>query len=582
MKVLINNKNTILALITIAMFFSITLIERSYGDDADEEYKKQMAVEMELLKRLESRFNAISGSFADEKKRDKINFPFTDYGDGGKDKAVEVYSKIKGMKIIRKLYEFGVYLYSVEAGQVPLIDVLEQLALSGRVDISIERIEPAILRKRIDVSLKNLPFQDVLEMVTGIYGLEFMLNEDMSLKITIPSNMGFKRPQDYFQDKIVKTFRKLQIKYPKSGFVPESHFKLGELFYSTGLKIVANQEYMVVAERYPKHPMAKKSLINAAQCFMDMGDFKKARDMYNEFIERYPRDESLENVYWAITNTWYEDGKYSVAVALYKKILEMYPSTRLAPKIRERMGFAYMKMGEFSKAFDILIALKKEADPSELDVDRDFMIGECLCQMERTSDAFVVFASIIGKKELKDDKLEKTMLRQAECLHKMDYCIEAIQAYKKWIQVSGEEVYGMLNVGKCLRHLGLYSQAIGVLKDVMARNTGDKYRDQIKFELAMSYYNSDQYDKAIKLFADISINKDSEQFVDSNFYGAESLFAVKEYKDAIPYYKKLAVLLDEDAERLEHVEKRLAACYQNTGLYSKALDVVTKQGTADN
>ncbi|MGR3179068.1 MAG: tetratricopeptide repeat protein [Candidatus Anammoxibacter sp.] len=561
-------KEIILAVAVV--FCSINL---SFGGVGGGESSKLFDDEMELLQKMQSRLKVVKHSFEDSKKAGLLQTG---------ELTTEIYDEISGLEIIRKLYEFDIYLYSVKADRVPLVDILEQLAFADLTDISFPMVEPAILRKEIDVSLNNLPLQDILEIVTGIYGLESVLDENLDIKITIPSNLGFKSAEDYFKSKIVKSFRKVLIKYPDHEYVPETHFKLGNFFDLIDQKISAVQEFMVVAQMYPKHVLAKTSLSKVAKNLADMGELKKAKDIYNEFIDKYPNDDSLVNVYLAITNIWHEEERYDIAISLYKKILEMYPWTDLKPEIRERMASSYMKSGKFAEAFDILVVLNDKNDQTERDVEMDYMIGECLYNMGRPEDAFVVFASIVDNEGLEKDKLSKVMLMQAESLYKMNKCIAAIQAYKKWIKISGEDAYGMLFVGKCLRQLNLFSKAAGILENAMMRNTKDVYNDQIRFELAMSYYDGSQYDKAITLFTDISMNEDSPQFVDSKFYGAESLFGKKEYKDAIPGYKELVTLLDEDVVRLNHVGKRLSACYQNLGLYSKPLGADKTDETANN
>ncbi|MGR3219782.1 MAG: tetratricopeptide repeat protein [Candidatus Anammoxibacter sp.] len=550
----------------------------------------RFAEEMELLKKMESRFDEVTDSFESFKRAGRTHLTragSVGSGDSG-EVDIELYDEIKGLEIIRTLYEFDIYLYSVKAHQVPLGDLLEQLAFADLADISFPMVEPAILRKKMDVSLNNLPLHDILEIVSGIHGLESVLDENLDIKITIPSNLGFKSAEDYFKSKIVKNFRKVMIKYPDYEYVPESHFKLGSFFGLIGQKISAIQEFMVVAEMYPKHELAKLSLRKAAQSLADVGDLKKARDVYNEFIDRYPNDESLEGVYMAITDIWYEEEKYGVAASLYRKILEMYPLTILEPKIRERMASSYMKIGKFAEAFDTLVKLSKRRDRLELGVDLafdaeiDFLIAECLYNMGRPEDAFVVFSSIVGSGNLGKDRLSKAMFRQAESLYKMNKFVAAIQAYRKWIKVSGEDAYGMLSVGKCLRQLNLYAKAVEILQSAKFHDTKGANNDQIRFELAMCYYDDSQYDKAIKLFTDIAINEDSPRFVDSTFYGAESLFGKEAYKDAIPHYEKLITMLDEDLDRLTHVGSRLSVCYQNLGLYSKAIDIYNTDATANN
>lgn len=563
--------------IFVIIIVSFCLIRFGYSDDGDgyKAYKNQLSVEMELLKNLESRLNMLSRPGTDKTNAGKVPLLLKGAGRDGADeqKNIEVFSQTEGLRIIKRLYGYGIYLYSVTADNAPLEEVLKQLVNSNNLEIFLERIEPVVLRKRINVSLENMPFHDVLEIVTGMFGLEFVLNdENRSAIITIPSNLGIANPLEYFRGKIVNTFRKVQIKYPDNELVPDSHFKLGEFFYSMGLTILASQEFMVIAERYPSHVLAKKALVNMAKCYEDVKDFKRARDIYNEFVERYPRDDSLSNIYYAITETLYKEGKYENAIKIYKKILQMYPSTDLTGEIRDHIVTAYYKNKDYSNAFDELIALKKNKTLNIWSVDKDFMVGECLYQMEKYEDAFIVFSNISENDELDSDKVKKAAMMMAQSLHKSDHCIEAIQTFKRWMETYGDDAYSMLSIGKCYRSLNLNRLAIDILVNALSLYSESGYGNEIKFELAMAYSGSELYDNAITLFSEIEKNEDSPLFIDSVFNKAETLFTEKSYKNASASYEKVLPLIDKDKDRAKYVEKRLAACYLNMGLYTKALN----------
>lgn len=533
----------------------------------NEDYNKQLMIEMELLDKLKSRFNLISETGGTSRKSGLSE-------DGN---VIKVFGDVNGLIIIKKLYEFGIYLYSVEATEIPLKDVLKELARANDMDILFERVEPAFLKRRIDVALANVTFQDILEIVTGMFGLDFLFNNDKSLKITTPSNMGIDTPLEYFNSKIIKTYRKAQIKYPSNEFIPETYFKLGNFFSSMGLKIIASQEFAVVAERYPKHELVKDTLINLAQCYMDLGDLKKARDVYNGFINRFPYDESLIDIYWDLTDTWYQQGKYGISISIYKKILEMFPKSGLSGKIRERIVSSYMKREEYSKAFNTLIVLKKRRD-FKWDVKKDFLLGKCLYRMGKYQDSFMIFADIVKNKGLSEKEVNTANYIIADCLYKTNNHMESIQMFKKWIIENGNDAYAMLVIGKSLRTLNLFDTGIEILSDALVNFSDSTYGGQITHELAMTHYMNAEYEQATNLWGVIAEDENSKFFMDSNFYIAESLLLDKKFNDAIVQYNKLIPfyenrsLTTEETERFQLIKNHIGTCYQSIGLVSKALD----------
>lgn len=584
--------------IQIILFFVliIFLTVIIYGDENIdwlrfiEDHNRQLKSEQDLLKRLESRYGELDGQIADHKDL-RRSLPATPYKITNKrdvdkraelgNRAIEIFSQIKGLEITRQLHEYGIYLFSVSAEEVPLADILNQLALSNHTTISFDRIEPLLLEREANVFLEDKSFQDILEILTGMVGLETSFNGDGSIRVTIPSNLGFKDPEEYFHSKIIQSFYKFQINYPASKYVPDSYFRLGDFFSSIGLNVIAIQEFSVVAERYPKHPLAKESIIRIGQSFESSGNLEQARMAYNEFIERYPTDPLLVEVYWLIANNWFKDealapGSYEKAITYYKKIIDQYPSNSRANASHERIVQVYMKNKEFSKAFDELIALKRDEKRVGWNAEMDFMVGECLYQMGRYDGAITVFASVLKDKGQQDDILKKIVFRMADCLSKTDRWLEAIQTYRRSLEMfkddSASVSYGLLAIGRYFRRLELFEQARDFIQEGMERYPDNEFSEDMKFEYAMTLYELKEYDMAIKIFTEILLKADGGMFVDSSFYKAECLFAKKEYKDSLDIYKKLLPLSNDMPERRSYMEKRIGMCYQNMGLFADALD----------
>lgn len=566
----------------------------TYGDENTnwlrfiEDYNRQLNSEQDLLKRLESRYGELGGRIADHKDlRKSLPATLDKTPDKKIDKTArlekgktEVFNQIKGLKITRELHEYGIYLYSVSAEDVPLADILNQLAVSNRTGISFVGIDPLVLNRKVNVFMDDASLQDILDILTGMGGLENSFNGDGSINVIMPSNLGFKDPLEYFHSKIIQSFHKFQIKYPASKYIPESYFKLGEFLCSIGLNIIAIQEFRVVAERYPKHPLVKESIIKIGQCFEFSGNLEQARMAYNEFIERYPTDPLLVEVYWAIANTWFKDEalapvSYEKAITYYKKIIEEYPSSTLTNESHERIVRVYMKNKEFSSAFDELIALKKDEKTVKWDSEMDFMVGECLYQMGRYDEAVAVFASVLKDKVQQEDILRKIVFRMADSLYKTGRWLDAIQAYKRGMEIFKDDsayAYGLLAIGRCFRELELFDQAMDFMREGMERYPDNEFSEDMKFEYAMTLYELKEYDMALKTFSEISLKAEAEMFVNSSFYKAECLFFKKEYNAAIDIYKKVLPLLDDGSERLGYIRKRIGTCYQNMGLFADALD----------
>ena len=127
----------------------------------------------------------------------------------------------------KEMGEYDVQVYSIDATQVTVADVLQALSASfGKSIIVDDEVDPAYLASYINISIQKSPLQDILEVVLGMRGLEFVQNED-SIFVTSLAKLNIDTAFEYYRDKSIHLYQKAQIKYPNDPRIVKAYFELG-------------------------------------------------------------------------------------------------------------------------------------------------------------------------------------------------------------------------------------------------------------------------------------------------------------------------------------------------------------------
>lgn len=80
--------------------------------------------------------------------------------------------------------------------------------------------------------------------------------------------------------------------YPKSSYLANVNYWLGQLCYQQGKKDDASFYYATVVKSYPKSPKAADSLYKVGLILLEKGDKVKAKAVFQQVIKLYPNDKN--------------------------------------------------------------------------------------------------------------------------------------------------------------------------------------------------------------------------------------------------------------------------------------------------
>lgn len=95
-------------------------------------------------------------------------------------------------------------------------------------------------------------------------------------------------------DQAISAFQAFVKQYPKSTYLPNANYWLGQLFYNKGKKEDAAYYYAVVVKNYPKSPKSPDAMFKVGVIMQEKGQVDKAKAVYQQVIKQYPTSDAAK------------------------------------------------------------------------------------------------------------------------------------------------------------------------------------------------------------------------------------------------------------------------------------------------
>lgn len=486
------------------------------------------------------------------------------------------------LSITAESTDYGVVLYTVRVSRATVSEFLKTLSNACSVKIAIDDdVDTSILASYITVYLEKAPLEDILEVVLGSKGLEYIIKNDEVL-VAFPTKLSSDSALEYLKDKAVQLYQKAQIKYPNCPLLTKAYFELGNYYFNMGSYLLAIQEFQTIVDKYPNDELVRHALINIAKCYEKLSDFENARHVYFRFIDIYRSDELIDDVYLSIGDTWYIQGEYSKAISIYKKILADFaknnPETSGLAQLQ--LGRSYQRRGDYKDALDTFLTMRKKsgtrfAGAEKYHAEVEYQIGNCLYQIGNYEEASTVLGNLLVT-EPTNPVVDDVFCRFADCSYMQGDYFGAIQAYKGVLasfpnsKLAPRAHYYM---GRCFQRLQLYNAAVRVFLEGLQKYPTSPYRKAMEFDLGLVFLEKEDFRHAYETFTQFAANgADKSLLVEANFYAAECLFNEKKYSEALSTYNTILTIDPAICgTSRECIYKRIGDCYKELGQLDKSI-----------
>lgn len=476
--------------------------------------------------------------------------------------------------LTKEIGEYGVPVYSIDATQVKVADILQALSASfGKSIIVDDEVDPAYLSSYINISIQKSPLQDILEVVIGMRGLEFIQNED-SIFVTSLSKLNIDTAFEYYRDKSIHLYQKAQIKYPNDRRIVKAYFELGNYYYELGFNFLALQEYQIIVGKYRSSPQAKEALFKIGRCYDNLKDPESARRAYFQFLCSYPKDPLADDALLSIGDSLVEQGLFNKAIDIYEKVIREFADDDTAPtRAQFHMAKAYVKMGDYRTAIQLFLKARGKHYSDQMRAEIEYQIGYCLYLLNEYQDAGNVLGNFLANEQREEFKEDASLLL-GDCFYKQDNYLGAFQIFRKTIETypkSNKVPYGIYCMGKSLKAMNMSETAIKVFREGIQAYPDNDYATIMALETGRCYFDKGDYWLAYNAFDSFVRQYPQSELVVEGMIGmADALLNDKKYVEAINSY--LGLLKKSNAVKIRrYAFNRIGECYKSMGKLEQAI-----------
>jgi len=92
----------------------------------------------------------------------------------------------------------------------------------------------------------------------------------------------------------ISAFQACIKQYPKSTYLPNANYWLGQLYYNKGKKDDAAYFYAVVVKSYPKSPKSSDAMYKVGVIMQEKGQADKAKAVFSQVVKQYPNTDAAK------------------------------------------------------------------------------------------------------------------------------------------------------------------------------------------------------------------------------------------------------------------------------------------------
>lgn len=489
-------------------------------------------------------------------------------------KAPIVINPNENIVLTKEEGEYGVPVYSIDATQVKITDVLQALSASFNKSIIVdEDVDSAYVSSYVNISIQKSPLQDILEVVLGMRGLEFIQYEDAIYVVTL-SKLSEEKAFEYFRDKGVQLYQKAQLKYPNDRRVAKAYMELGNYYHDLGFNFLALQEYKIILGKYKEHQLLKEALFKTGRCYDRLKDYENARRAYFQFMYRYPKDTLADDALLSIGDSFADQGIYHNAIDIYQKVIGEYPDEDTAGMAQFNMGKTCVKMGNYRDALQSFLQVREKYNP-DIRVELEYQIGNCLYLLDEFHDAGSVWGNLlVSGTDGETGLMEDVSFLLGDCFYKQDNYLTAFQIFKRAVDtypLSKKTPYGIYFMGKSLHAMNMSESAIQTFRDGMQAYPDSEYAGKMALDIGNCYFDRGDYNLAYYAY-DTFVKQypESGLIAEGVIKRADALFHDMKYDEAIHKYLDLLKTSSEENIR-RYAFKRIGDCYNSMGKSEQAV-----------
>jgi len=283
-----------------------------------------------------------------------------------------------------------------------------------------------------------------------------------------------------YDQSIEKASKVLEI-YPKSKYVDDALFLLGQCFYRKEDYNKAQRKFLELIQNFPNSEFAAESKLWLGKTNIELNDYETAEKNFHDILNSKSKDEIRDEAQFLLGGLFKHKKDYITAIDEYNTAAKRAKDKSLRARAYYEMGECYYQLKNFASAVESFKQARKYSPDSKFEFNAMFRAGLALKDMKNYDDAIKIVTNLLGD-IVNEDNWPLCRLEIAHCNrlkgeidHAIEWYLDIITQHPKTEEAATAYYY----LGKAYQEIkGNYAQAKEYYdKSVLENSTAEVVAD---------------------------------------------------------------------------------------------------------
>jgi len=198
-----------------------------------------------------------------------------------------------------------------------------------------------------------------------------------------------------YDQSIEKASKVLEI-YPKSKYVDDALFLLGECFYQKEDYSKAKRKFLELIANFPGSKFVPESQLWLGKTNIELNEYETAEKNFHDILNSKSDDEIRDEAQFLLGGLFKHKHDYVTAIDEYNNAASRASNKVIRAKAYYEMGECYYQLKNFAQAVESFKQARKYSPDSKFEFNAMFRAGLALKDLEKYDDAIKIFTNLVG------------------------------------------------------------------------------------------------------------------------------------------------------------------------------------------
>jgi TolA-binding protein len=237
-----------------------------------------------------------------------------------------------------------------------------------------------------------------------------------------------------YQKAIEKASKVLEY-YPKSKYVDDALFLLGECFFYRREFKKALRKFEEISQLYPNSPLISQSRLFMAKTYLGMEQYDDAERRFRELAEEKKIENNIrDEASYELAGLYFEKDNYELAAQNYETTAKESDNKLFRALSLYRLGVCWINLKKYEDAANVFKEAVKSSPNDDFKAQASFKLGEAQSLKGDYKSAIKTFSDLLSK-ETDEKRLPRVKLQLANNMNQNGDLKDAVKWYNNIIEL---------------------------------------------------------------------------------------------------------------------------------------------------